>query len=310
MTEYPKSILSIEEQLQAYKTAEMTVPSDEEALTALRTIGYYRLRGYCYWNYDNKTKQYKDGTNFSDILKLYEFDRKLSNLLFEMISRIEVALRARLSEALLVYGEPLVWQDPAFFANKKHFWENTGSISREIARSGDVFIKHNFKKHDGLIPVWAVVETMSLGTLSKTVKNLKTGEEYPAYATLATYYRYTSPKGKLVAPSRDALSSWIQVISTLRNICAHNGRIYDRIIVTKPKILKMDETDATRYAKLFQCVLAMKYLRPTDDAWNDFTRRLKDLFAEYADCVELERMNFPDDWERYLTVSASGDGVS
>ena len=36
-----------------------------------------------------------------------------------MISKIEVALRVRLIEALLIYGEPLVLQDSSIFKEKK-----------------------------------------------------------------------------------------------------------------------------------------------------------------------------------------------
>lgn len=30
------------------------------------------------------------------------------------------------------------------------------TVASEIARSNDVFIKHNFDNHDGEVPVWAV----------------------------------------------------------------------------------------------------------------------------------------------------------
>ena len=38
-----------------------------------------------------------------------------------------------------------------------------------------MFIKHNFDNHDGEVPVWAAAEVLSFGTLSKIIKNLKTG---------------------------------------------------------------------------------------------------------------------------------------
>ena len=49
------------------------------------------------------------------------------------------------------------------------------TIASEIGRSNDTFIKHNFDNHDGEVPVWAAVEVLSFGTLSKIIKNLKTG---------------------------------------------------------------------------------------------------------------------------------------
>ncbi len=178
MTPYPKQILNANQQLQSYVNAGMTIQSQDEALNALETIGYYRLRGYCYHLYDNKTKQYQKGTSFSDVLKLYEFDTELSHLLFSISAAIEVSLRVRLSEALLqTYNDPLALYDPVVFNDKSLYWRNIGTISGEIARSNDVFIKHNFDKHDGMIPIWAAVEIMSFGNISMSSNRLDVIEE-------------------------------------------------------------------------------------------------------------------------------------
>ena len=68
------------------------------------------------------------------------------------------------------------------------------TVAPEIARSNDVFIKHNFDNHDGEVPVWAAVEVLSFGTLSKIIKNLKTGTG-SSYSILAANYQYKSIKG-------------------------------------------------------------------------------------------------------------------
>lgn len=85
MNSYPKKILTVSQQLQAYIEAGMTIPSIEEAATALTTIGYYRLRGYNFQLYDNQTKKYYPGTDFSSILKLYNFDLELSRQPLEQL---------------------------------------------------------------------------------------------------------------------------------------------------------------------------------------------------------------------------------
>ena len=302
MHQYPKNIRSIQQQVQSYIDAGMNVASKEEAERAMMTIGYYRLRGYCFQWYNNAEKKYYPETDFQKVLELYRFDTELSRLLFGFSLSIEVALRVRLTEALLVYEDALVLMDSAIFADKKKYWDNLGSISREIARSNDVFIKHNFENHDGEIPLWAAVEVMSFGTLSKTVKNLTTGAN-SAYSRLAQCYRFTTAKGKLAAPTKKMLSSWIQAVSILRNMCAHNSRIYNRTISTTPELLTADQVSpAPRYNGLYQVMLAMKYLRPDDSSWNQFVSDLKLLFEKYADVFELGRMNFPVDWEQHFEV--------
>ena len=48
MHKYPKTVLSIQQQIQSYIDAGMIVSSQDDAREALTTIGYYRLRGYSF----------------------------------------------------------------------------------------------------------------------------------------------------------------------------------------------------------------------------------------------------------------------
>ena len=269
---------------------------------ALKTIGYYRLRGYSFQRYNNATKKYIPGTKFEDIIKLYYFDQELSRKLFSMISKIEVALRVRLVDALLIHGDGLILQDSSIFKEKKTYWNNMSTIASEIARSNDVFIKHNFDKHEGEIPVWAVVEVLSFGTLSKIIKNLKSGPG-SAYAVLMEHYKYVSQKGNSVKPSQKMFKSWVQAVAVLRNMCAHNSRVYNRTIHTAPEILDADKiSPPPKNNGLYQILLAMKYLRASDDEWREFVGDLDNLFKEYNSVITLSAMNLPMDWKAHLSV--------
>lgn len=302
MFQYPKQILTITQQIQSYTDAGMEIASKDEVEKALKTIGYYRLRGYSFQLYDNSSKKFIPGINFDDILKLYHFDQQLSDIIFSMISKIEVALRVRLVESLLIYGEALILQDSSIFNDKKMYWQNMSTIASEIARSNDVFIKHNFDKHEGEVPVWAVVEVISFGTLSKIIKNLKTGPG-SAYSVLANNYKYISKKGNLVNPSLKIFTSWIQAVAVLRNMCAHNSRIYNRTIHTTPQILDVDKiTPSPAHNGLYQILLAMKYLRSSDDEWKTFVSQLDTLFQDKKKIISLGAMNFPTDWNAHLSV--------
>ena len=174
------------------------------------------------------------------------------------------------------------------------------SISSEIARSNDVFIKHNFDNYEGEIPVWAIVEVLSFGTLSKIIKNLKTGTT-TSYSALSANYKYISQKGNLVHPSKKIFASWLQGVSILRNICAHNSRIYNRTIHTTPEILYSDKViPQPKHNGLYQILLAMKYLRPSDEEWAIFVDKLTDLFKNNINVIHLSAMNFPTDWNIHL----------
>ena len=223
-------------------------------------------------------------------------------MVFSIISKIEVALRVRLVEALLIHGEPLVLQDSSIFKEKKRYWQNMATVASEIARSNDVFIKHNFDNHDGEVHVWEAVEVLSFGTLSKIIKNLKTGTG-SSYSILASNYQYRSKKGNLVKPSQKMLASWIQGVSVLRNMCAHNSRIYNRTIHTTPQILDADKiTPPPAHNGLYQILLAMKYLRSSDEEWTVFVNAFDKLIQNNSDVVSFAAMNLPADWKEHLSV--------
>ena len=131
---------------------------------------------------------------------------------------------------------------------------------------------------------------------------MKTGTG-SAYTVLANNYKYKSLKGNQVKPSLKMLTSWIQAVAILRNMCAHNSRIYNRTIHTTPEILDADKiTPVPSHNGLYQVLLAMKYIRSTDAEWTGFVNELDKLFQTYAGVINLSAMNLPTDWKTHLSV--------
>lgn len=161
MKAYPKVIHSTHDLITDLQSKGMSIPDTLLAEKAIEQVGYYRLRGYAFHFFDATTGKFHSGTSFDNVLQLYYFNCELSSLLFAMSSKVEVALRARLCEALLSLGDPLIYLDPSIFKNKAIYWKNLGMLCSEINRSDEVFIKHNHSNHDGQIPIWAAVEVMS-----------------------------------------------------------------------------------------------------------------------------------------------------
>ena len=99
------------------------------------------------------------------------------------------------------------------------------------------------------------------------------------------------------------LTSWIQGVSVLRNMCAHNSRIYNRTIHTTPEILDVDKiTPPPVHNGLYQILLAMKYLRSSDVEWTVFVDAFDKLIQNNSDVVSLTAMNLPTDWKDHLSV--------
>ena len=120
---------------------------------------------------------------------------------------------------------------------------------------------------------------------------------------LAANYQYKSKKGNMVNPSQKMLASWIQGVSVLRNMCAHNSRIYNRTIHTTPEILDADKvTPSPVHNGLYQILLAMKYLRSSDEEWTVFVDTFDKLIQNNIGVVSPTAMNLPTDWKTHLSV--------
>ncbi len=302
MTTYPKTILTIEDQIAFFKSANITIDDDLYAKDKLKEISFYRLRGYYAHIYDNNTKTVTSNLTFKELIRIYEFDNKLSDIIFKILKKIEVSLRSRIVDSLLLeYSDALILTDPTAFKDKNNYWKNNSSISSEIARSKDYFIKHNYDEHDGLIPLWAVVEVISYGTLSKIIGNLK--HNAGKLISFRDYYKKTKSDGTQFTPSYDMISSWIQSTTVLRNICAHGGRLYNRVINNNPLILAEDipVISGFTYKKLYNFILVMKYLSPNVEIWKEFYKELVDLTTQYSE-INLSTMNFPSTWLNDLNI--------
>ena len=65
MNQFPKQILTIEQQIQSYIDAGLIITSRKDVEKALKSVGYYRLRGYSFHLYDNAAKKYVPGLEFT-----------------------------------------------------------------------------------------------------------------------------------------------------------------------------------------------------------------------------------------------------
>lgn len=77
-------------------------------------------------------------------------------------------------------------------------------------------------KYGGLLPVWAAVELLDWGSLTmlygfspRTVQD-----------TVAHAYGLTAPQ----------LESWLKSLNIVRNVCAHHGRLFNRVFALAPKL--------------------------------------------------------------------------
>ncbi|MDC7981703.1 Abi family protein [Bacteroides faecis] len=94
---YTNQAITTEQQIEILQERGLLIDDIEQAIDVLDTISYFRLAGYWkHFEIDHFTHQFREGSCFSDIVKLYSFDKQLRALLFTAIQTIEVSVRTKI----------------------------------------------------------------------------------------------------------------------------------------------------------------------------------------------------------------------
>ena len=117
---YSKPSISFQQQVNKLKTRGLQFNSEPNAILHLSNISYYRLRAYTYPFQDNTDPNHPFNVKvtFEQIIELYQFDRKLSQLVFNALEKIEIALRTQIIyQWAMINGShwqitPALYRDP------------------------------------------------------------------------------------------------------------------------------------------------------------------------------------------------------
>lgn len=188
------------------------------ALQALQFIGYYRLLIYMRPLQDG-TKNFYPLVRFDDILALYNFDRELRLVCLDAIERIEIAFRAAIANTLANDKNC----GPHFYLNAIHF--ERGDEHRKFLKNvaglrEDLSMKHYYSTYNTppFPPIWAVLEALSIGQLSKLLADLHLDHR----KRIAACFGY----------DETVITSWLKSLTLLRNLCAHHSRLWNTSITS------------------------------------------------------------------------------
>lgn len=135
------------------------------------------------------------------------------------------------------------------------------------------------------MPMYALVELFSFGTLSKFFKNMKNEDKKMISSTYNVGWTY--------------FESWIESIAYVRNICAHYGRIYNAKLAKRPTLYKQYSRLNIDNSHIFSTLICLSHLMPQDVHWLSFVDQIELLIENYP-YVKIELMGFPDNWKSIL----------
>jgi len=293
---FKKEAITIQDQIEQLKERGLIIKETDNAEHYLSQISYYRLAGYWWPMQKDKVKhEFKENSKFVDVISLYNFDRELRMIIFDVIEKIEISLRTKLIYHLSLEFDPWWFQNPVLFQNTVELENTLKKIGEEIKRSKETFIKEHSKKHIDDVrfpPAWKTLELTSFGSLSKIYGNLKNG--VTSKNTIAKDYGTVN---------HTFLPSWLQSIAQIRNFCAHHSRLWNRNLPGKPKLLSKppnswvkDVPKESEYHFLYIHLCCMKYLLNTIQPKNSFTNCLKSILIKYPS-VDPKALGFKPDWQ-------------
>jgi abortive infection bacteriophage resistance protein len=268
----------------------MQFADESKALHLFKIIGYSRFCGYWYpLLSDKESHSFKPDTTFEAAYNLYKFDRELRHLLIAELEKIEIAVRAKMTHVLSTkYGQ--FWmEDVTLFADAAKHQTTLSKIEEELLRSDeDSILSFRAKYSNPFPPSFIALEITTFGPLSRLYDNLKSGTDKREIAAA-------------FGLSDKVFASWLHSWVSVRNLCAHHARLWNRWLSIQPLFPRRPAgvwlTDKGVSNNHIYYVLSMMiYLLNTVNPGHSFSQKIRALFVKYAN-VDSRALGFPPSWE-------------
>jgi abortive infection bacteriophage resistance protein len=301
-----KPFLSIEQQIELLSQDKNLIIDDIGiTVSALKRIGYFGLIGGYKEAFKNPTTgKFRDGTHFSDILALYDFDEELRELFLRYILHIERNIRQLLS----------YYFTEAHGVNQKEYLDSSNYTASNKAQNAiaklihklDVLANHSsnyaYIVHQrsayGNVPLWVLINALTFGSLSKFVM-LMTAD---IKAKIAIEFSGVNERH---------LCQYLSVLTMYRNLCAHQEKLFsyknrkdipDTLLHKKLSIAKAGKQYSLGKHDLFSLVITFRYMLPNTE-FKSFKITLMRLMTRYLKSsnaiteISLNKMmGFPENW--------------
>ncbi len=290
-----KVFKTLDEQLQILRDRGLIIEDDERAKSFLLNNNYYRISGYSLTlrNHDVFSKS----ATFQNIIDIYEFDRSLRHLLLQYLDIIEVTFKSIYAyEFCKTYGA-------TGHLNKYNFTDEKiyNSTLRKVKKqqknrlNDEAYLKHfvNDLKID--IPFWAYVDLFTFSNISILYSISKEDLQN----IIARHYRFKSNS------ANQFLKLAMKNMTIIRNLCAHESRLFNRLFEQRPSLSKNDKkllmlkpNNEPDNSHLYGFILIMRQLLMPEE-FCSLKKALISLCEKYP-FVRMDYYGFRADWKEML----------
>jgi abortive infection bacteriophage resistance protein len=287
---FQKSAASPEQLLQKLLHRGLLVTNSTQALSYLRFVGGYRLKGYWFHAADPVTKNFQTGFSFDHIVQRCEFDRELRAATITAIDRLEVAIRTAMANYLSMAHGPHWFLETRIF-KPTHRWgmgRFVKKIEDEVARAkGKQFVEHYFEHYDEpyLPPSWVISECVTFGLWSNTFAILRDPSDRRAIAK------------KFGVDQPEVFKSWIHTLTVVRNIAAHHGQLLRVKLGVSPMNYKAKHIQFSQQKSFFAAATVIQYLLNQTALTHSWKSDLQNIFNKH-DLVPISDLGFLPNWQK------------
>jgi abortive infection bacteriophage resistance protein len=304
MSFFTKPAETIDEQITRLVERGLIIEDEQQARHYLANISYFRLSAYArpFYTPNLPEHQFLPETRFKDILRLYVFDRELRLLLLDAIERIEVALRAQLTNTLAEHHDPHGYLNAQIFDDRyDHQWLLNKLTKEGNQRVVESYLEHYLNKYTSAPiqpPIWMAVELLTFKEISTLFSHLKDPKDTQR---IEAHFGWKFP----------LLKSWFRSLSDLRNLCAHHARVWNREFGSRPEIPKKirqlwpnvpdsiavgEVQTLNPRRRLYLQIVVIEALMKAINPESGWSIRLMQLIERYPS-VSLTHMGFVPGWQ-------------
>lgn len=295
----------------------------------LRHISYNRWAQY--WNSryapvaDIPQRRFLPDTYWEDIEAIYMFDRRVRNLLFDAIARVEISLRVTIAQQWAkISGKDSPHSRQAYYELKRRFTSGSGqrgngkcSYDYMMSCAEKEFKRAKRRQHLAQkqmnapdvshLPIWDFMDLCTFGPLSDLISEGLTDKVVIPIAHTFGFQNIQE------------FRSVISLLHDVRNACAHQGRVWNRLWLTAqgtphlkapqrtswPLVLNLHSNAGTENASisdgrktaaaLAYCCYILKYIAP-QSGWKHRCKALL-LAPENADFIA--ELGFAEHWDSH-----------
>jgi abortive infection bacteriophage resistance protein len=301
-----KDFKTYDQQIKKLQSRGLNFNDIEEAKKILKFENYYKLiNGYndLFLDPNSQNEKYKDNLHFSEIYSLYKFDEELRFIFFKRILSIENQIKS-----IIAYEFSKNHDGNSYLSTKNYnsIYKSTFELNKLVKTLTDIITPNIYNKQSldkrishynskyGFVPLWVLINLITFGNASYFFKFMNPKEQNEVSRSFK------------VKPN--ILNNYLKMLTIVRNICAHNERLFSLKFRTQiaSSVYKQNFHTSQSYNNrndLFSLLIILKQLviepkefekmkKEIEEQINILTQNLISIKIDEV----LNEMGFPKNW--------------